>query len=49
VEKVAWLLERPEERRRLAENAHRLVVEGEHTYRHRLQTILAGAGCGARP
>jgi spore maturation protein CgeB len=40
LEKTAWLLSRPEERSRLAEAAHRVVVEGEHTYRHRLKTIL---------
>jgi spore maturation protein CgeB len=43
VEKVRWLLQRPEERHILAENAYRLVVEGGHTYRHRLQTMLAQA------
>ncbi len=40
LEKTAWLLSRPEERSRLAEAAHRVVVEGEHTYRDRLKTIL---------
>jgi len=40
LEKTAWLLSRPEERSRLAEAAHRLVVQGEHTYRDRLKTIL---------
>ena len=40
VEKVRWLLQRPEERHSLAEKAYRLVVEGGHTYRHRLQTML---------
>jgi spore maturation protein CgeB len=40
LDKTAWLLSRPEERFRLAEAAHRLVVERGHTYRDRLKTIL---------
>lgn len=46
IEKVSWLLERPAERRRLAENSYRLVVSGGHTYRKRLQTMLAAVDCG---
>jgi spore maturation protein CgeB len=45
VGKVSWLLDHPGERRRLAENAYRLVVSGGHTYRHRLQTMLARIDC----
>jgi spore maturation protein CgeB len=40
LEKTAWLLSRPEERSRLTKAAHRVVVEGGHTYRDRLKTIL---------
>ena len=47
VEKVSWLLERPDERRRLAESAHRIVVDGKHTYEDRLKTILAAVAGGA--
>jgi len=32
-------------RTRLAENAHRLITAGGHTYRHRLAAMLAGKGC----
>ena len=39
-EKLRWLLGREEERRRLAEAAHRLVIEGRHTYRDRLAAML---------
>lgn len=48
VDKVIWLLERPEERSRLAANAHRLVTQGHHTYADRLGAILAQVGCGVR-
>jgi spore maturation protein CgeB len=44
IEKVVWLLERPAERFRLAESAHRLIVNGGHTYHDRLQTMLSRVG-----
>jgi len=40
LEKTAWLLSQPEERSRLAEAAHRVVVGRGHTYHDRLKTIL---------
>jgi spore maturation protein CgeB len=40
LERAAWLLSRPEERLRMAEAAHRLIVERGHTYHDRLKTIL---------
>jgi spore maturation protein CgeB len=39
-DKVSWLLEHDAERERLREAAHRLILEGRHTYRDRLETIL---------
>ena len=46
VDIVARLLEHPDERSRLAKNAHELVMQGHHTYADRLQTILSEVGCG---
>ena len=40
IDKLRWLLEHDDERRRLAMNAHHLVTGGGHTYQHRLQTML---------
>lgn len=40
VERAKWLLQNDEERLRLAQTAHRLVVNGRHTYKDRLITIL---------
>ena len=40
VEKLRWLLSHEEERRRLAESAHRLITQGKHTYKDRLITML---------
>jgi spore maturation protein CgeB len=41
LEKVRRLLGCGAERERLAHAAHKLIVQGEHTYRHRLMTMLA--------
>ncbi len=38
--KLRWLLTHEEERRRLAQTAHDLIVQGKHTYRDRLMTML---------
>jgi spore maturation protein CgeB len=43
LETARRLLSAPEERERLAHAAHRLIVEGGHTYQHRLMTILEAA------
>jgi spore maturation protein CgeB len=40
VEKLRWLLAHDDERRRLANAAHRLITTGRNTYRDRLQTML---------
>ncbi len=40
IQKTRWLLEHPEERRRLADAAHRHIVQGRNTYRDRLERIL---------
>ena len=40
VDKLRWLLERPEERQRLAQAAHERILQGKHTYRDRLATML---------
>lgn len=40
VEKVRYLLGHNEDRERLAHAAHQLVINGGHTYQHRLTTIL---------
>lgn len=42
ITKLRWLLAHDSERHRLATAAHRLVVEGNHTYHHRLQAMLGG-------
>jgi spore maturation protein CgeB len=53
VQRTRRLLEDPAERERLAFEAHRLIVEGGHTYRDRLRRMLepapetAGTGAGA--
>lgn len=39
-DKVRHYLGKPEERRRIAENAHRRVLEGGHTYRDRVRTLF---------
>jgi spore maturation protein CgeB len=41
VDKVRHYLARPDERRAIAENAHRTVIEGGHTYRDRVKTLFA--------
>ena len=40
VEKVRWLVARPDERSRLAAAAHHLIVNGRHTYADRLEAML---------
>jgi spore maturation protein CgeB len=40
LEKTRWLLDHPQERRRLAEAAHRLITLGGHTYGDRLAQML---------
>lgn len=40
VERVAWLLDRPDERARLAGAAHRRVTQGKYAYVHRLAEML---------
>lgn len=40
LEKIRWLLAQPSERSRLAMAAHRLIVNGRHTYSDRLTTML---------
>jgi hypothetical protein len=43
--KLRWLLDRPDERARLAAAAHRLIaVEGKNTYRDRLETMFSLIG-----
>jgi spore maturation protein CgeB len=39
-ERVAWLLNRPDERARLAGAAHRRVTQGKYAYVHRLAEML---------
>ena len=41
LDKVDWLLSRPEERWRLADAANRLVIDGRHSYHDRLKAIIA--------
>lgn len=43
VSKTEWALSHPWEWKRMADSAHALIVEGRHTYAHRLQTMLAFA------
>jgi spore maturation protein CgeB len=40
LERVTWLLDRPDERARLASAAHRLVTHGKHAYVDRLAAML---------
>lgn len=40
IEKVRWLLDHEDERRRLARAAHQRIVQGRHTYQDRLQSML---------
>jgi spore maturation protein CgeB len=40
VDRLRWLLAHDAERAQLAANAHRLIVQGQHTYRHRLKAML---------
>jgi spore maturation protein CgeB len=42
LDKAAWLIGNPTERRRLALAAHDLITRGGHTYRDRMLTILNG-------
>ena len=44
VEKAKWLSREHQTRQRLAERAHRTVVDGRHTYRDRLVEMLTVAG-----
>jgi spore maturation protein CgeB len=41
VDRLRWLLAHDDERARLAQAAHGLIVNGKHTYRDRLETMLA--------
>jgi hypothetical protein len=41
VGRLRWLLDHDAERARLADAAHRLIVNGKHTYRDRLEMMLA--------
>lgn len=43
LDQTRWLLDHPEERARLAATAHARIVNGHHTYRDRLETILASS------
>ena len=40
-EKARWALANPAERTRMARAAHGLITTGGHSYRHRLQQMLA--------
>jgi spore maturation protein CgeB len=40
VNKARWLIDHPDERKRLAAAAHRLIVTGPNTYKDRLATML---------
>lgn len=42
--RIAWLLEHPEERNRLADAGYRLVTSGANTYQDRLESILRAVG-----
>lgn len=42
--RIAWLLEHPEERNRLADAGYRLVTSGANTYQDRLASILRAVG-----
>ena len=41
LQKAQWLLEHEQERQRLAQNAHDLITQGNHTYTDRLKTMLS--------
>ena len=41
LEKTHWLLNHDQERQMLAQNAHLLITQGNHTYKDRLKTILS--------
>jgi hypothetical protein len=43
LDKLRWLLQHDAERKRLAQAAHRLIRGGKHTYKDRLETMLARA------
>lgn len=45
--KVQQMLESPEERHRLADAAHRLIMNGGHSYHDRLRAMLAPIPVGA--
>ena len=47
-EKARWLLDHDEERKRMAEAARRIVIEGAHTYHDRLRQMLSLAGAPVR-
>lgn len=40
INKLHWLLEHDDERQRLAQAAHRRIIQGRHTYKDRLVTML---------
>lgn len=42
IEKLRWLLDHEEERRRLAENGRLRITRGKHTYQDRLKTMVKG-------
>jgi spore maturation protein CgeB len=43
LDRVRWLLAHEPERRRLAEAAHRLIVDGHNTYADRLTAMLGAS------
>jgi spore maturation protein CgeB len=47
IRKARWLVEHPEDSRRLRAALHRLVTTGGHTYRDRLRTMLEYSALGA--
>jgi len=49
VERARWLLAHEDDRRRLAARARQLVVDGAHTYRDRLLTMLRTAAAAGEP
>jgi spore maturation protein CgeB len=44
LERTHWLLDRPNERNRLAAAVHSRITSGKNTYRHRLATMLGLGG-----
>ncbi|MFA6599594.1 MAG: glycosyltransferase [Candidatus Omnitrophota bacterium] len=40
IDKIKWLLGHYETRKRISQNAHNLIIQGKHTYKDRLVTIL---------